>query len=66
MAKEEIIGILVLIVLNLLMFWKVIRVWKADCKEYGEENLAVPLRERLTVLLYFVGLELLAFFGRRK
>ena len=49
-----IIAYLVILLINICAYRYTYTEWKKDCKKFGEENLAVPLDERILTAFVFV------------
>lgn len=54
MRNMKIIIYLAILLMNLGVYVFTFGEWKKDCRKFGEENLAVPLHERIMAALIFV------------
>lgn len=60
----KIIALSIFMFLELLGLLGVVINWKNDCKEYGKENLAVSLKERvITYVIWIIFPSIIAILG---
>lgn len=52
--KEKLILAIIVGIVDLLIFLGVILIWYKDCKQIGKDNLAVSLKRRVIIYVFFI------------
>ena len=52
--KVKLILVIIVGMVDLLILLGVISIWYKDCKQIGKDNLAVSLKRRLVIYIFFI------------
>ena len=56
--------LIAIFIIGAILCIKVVVTWRKDCKMFGRENLAVPLKHRLRILFIYIVLLIIAVLSR--